>query len=309
MRKQASTPYIFHSITELNKALALPEPTHPLIALNDHKDIRGDVADIATRGLMMNFYKITYQPPMGGRIRYGQHFYDFNNGGLTFISPLQLVAEAADSPEECGGGGLTLLIHPDLFKGHPLAEQIKKYGFFSYNVDETLQLSEREKDTIMGVFQNIQDELHQRLDLFSQDILISHIELLLNYSNRFYNRQFITRQAANNDLLSRMEKLLDAWFDEDNGLHKGLPTVQLLAEGLHVSAGYLSDMLRSLTGMNAQQHIHQKLIEKAKIYLTTGNLSVAEVAYRLGFEHPQSFNKLFRNKTSQSPMAFKRSMS
>src|SRR6187402_3016919 len=129
MKKQDNTPYIFHSITELNRALALPEPTHPLVALNDHKDIRGDVADIAARGLMMDFYKITYQPPMGGRIRYGQHFYDFNNGGLTFISPLQLVAEAADSTDECGGG-LTLLIHPDLFNGYSLAEDIKKYGFF-----------------------------------------------------------------------------------------------------------------------------------------------------------------------------------
>jgi len=308
MKKPENTPYIFHSITELNKALGLPEPVHPLVTLNDHKDIRGDVADIAAKGLMMDFYKITYQPPMGGRIKYGQHFYDFNNGGLTFISPLQLMAEAADSVGEYGGG-LTLLIHPDLLNGYSLAESIKKYGFFSYHVDESLQLSESEKETIMGVFKNIRDELSQRLDLFSQDILISHIELLLNYSNRFYNRQFITRRAVTNDMLSRMENLLEDYFNADKGLHKGLPTVQFLADELHVSAGYLGDMLRSLTGMNAQQHIHQKLIEKAKIYLSAGNLSVAEVAYRLGFEHPQSFNKLFRNKTSQSPMEFRRSMS
>lgn len=279
----------------------MPEPAHPLIALNNYKDIQGDISEIA-KGMLMDFYKISYKKHMSGKMKYGQHYYDFNNGGLSFISPRQLIAED-ESNGECDG--LTLLIHPDFFNGYPLARNIKDYAFFSYSANEALQLSEKEKETVLNVLHNIGDELDQRLDKFSQDVIMSQIELLLNYSNRFYNRQFITRKVVNSDLLARMENLLDNYFDSETGLNNGLPTVHYLASELNLSAGYLSDMLRALTGMNTQQHIHQKLIEKAKDYLTTGNLSVAEVAYQLGFERPQSFNKLFKNKTNQSPLQFR----
>lgn len=281
----------------------MPEPAHPLIALNNYKDIKGDISEIA-KGMLMDFYKISYKKHMSGKIKYGQHHYDFNNGGLSFISPRQLIAED-ESNGECDG--LTLLVHPDFFSGYSLASGIRNYAFFSYSANEALQLSEGEKETVLGLLKNIGNELEQRLDSFSQDVIISQIELLLNYSNRFYNRQFLTRKLANNDILSRMERLLDHYYHSETGLHKGLPTVHYLATALNVSPGYLSDMLRAHTGMNAQQHIHQKLIEMAKEYLTTGNLSVAEVAYLLGFERPQSFNKLFKNKTNQSPLQFKAS--
>lgn len=303
MKKTAHIPHVFHSIAAMNRALGMPGPSHPLIALNDYKDIKGDVSDIA-KGMVMDFYKISYKKSLSGKIRYGQHHYDFQNGGLSFIAPHQLIAED-ESNGECAG--FTLLIHPDFFNGYALAKSIKNYGFFSYSTNEALQLTEKEKETIFGVFKNIEDELNQRLDHFSQGVMISQIELLLNYSNRFYNRQFLTQKATHHDLLSQVEALLESYFNQSNGLKKGLPTVQFLADTLNVSPGYLSDMLRNFTGLNAQQHIHQKLIEKAKEYLSTDKLTVAEIAYLLGFEHPQSFHKLFKKKTSSSPLEYRQS--
>ena len=203
--------------------------------------------------------------------------------------------------------GYTLLIHPDFISNYPLGKNIKNFGFFSYAVHEALHLSEKEKLIVLTIFKNIEDELQSTIDDFSQDVIIAQIELLLNYSNRFYKRQFITRKAVSNGLLAKSEDLLNDYFNNETALMKGLPTVQYLAEQLNVSPRYLSDMLRSLTGQNAQQHIHNKLIEKAKEILSVSNLSVAEVAYQLGFEHPQSFNKLFKRKTNLTPIEFKQS--
>lgn len=303
MKKPAHIPYVFHTITEMNRALGMPEPRHPLIALNDYKDIRGDVSDIA-KGMVMDFYKISYKKALSGKIRYGQNHYDFQNGGLSFMSPHQLIAED-ESNGECAGQ--TLLIHPDFFRGYPLAKNIKNYGFFSYAANEALQLSAQEQQIIFNVFQQIGDELNQRLDHFSQDVMISQIELLLNYSNRFYNRQFLFQKVQHHDLLSRMDTLLEEHFNQTEALHKGLPTVQYLADKLNVSPNYLSDLLRELTGLNAQQHIHQKLIDKAKEILSTTNLPVSQVAYQLGFGYPQSFHKLFKQKVNISPMDFRQS--
>jgi len=199
------------------------------------------------------------------------------------------------------------LIHPDFFGGYPLAKKIKQYGFFSYSTNETLHLSEKEKATILSIFNIIEEELNSRIDDFSQDVIVSQIELLLNYANRFYKRQFITRKAVSNDLLQKLEDVLEDYFSNEKSLSQGIPTVQYLSEHLNISPSYLSDMLRSLTGQNAQHHIHNKLIEKAKEKLSTTSLSVSEVAYELGFEHPQSFSKLFKIKTNLSPLEFRRS--
>lgn len=303
MKKTTHTPHIFHSIAAMHKALGVPEPAHPLIAINDFQDIAADISEIS-KGVVMDFYKISYNEQRIGPIRYGQGQYDFGNGGLSFISPNQLIAKHDDS-NECPS--TNLVIHPDFFNGYPLAANIKKYGFFSYHTAEALQLTEKEKETVLGVFKNIRDELDQRLDHFSQDVIISQIELLLNYCNRFYNRQFITQRSVNHNLLSRLETLLENYFRQKDGLRKGLPTVQYIAGELNVSPSYLSDVLRSFTGLNTQQLLHQKLIEKAKDYLSSDTLTVAEIAYELGFEHPQSFNKLFKNKMNISPLEFRQS--
>ncbi|RYZ34325.1 MAG: AraC family transcriptional regulator [Sphingobacteriales bacterium] len=303
MKKEDNSPARFNTISELHQALGFPKPLHPLVSLVNYADIRTP-AEALPKALLLNFYKISYKKNLRGKVRYGQHYYDFDEGGLSFVSPNQVIAAAE---EEQDYSGYTLLFHPDFIRNYPLDTKIKTFGFFSYSVHEALFLSDKEKATIFSVFDHIREELDSRIDDFSQDVVVSHIEVLLNYSNRFYKRQFITRKATHHDLLTRLEQILDTRFAAEDGLQQGLPTVEWLAEQVHVSPRYLSDMLRALTGQNAQQLIHDKLIDQVKQYLTSTQLSVAEIAYALGFEHPQSLNKLFKKKTNISPLAFKQS--
>ncbi|WP_405511673.1 helix-turn-helix domain-containing protein [Spirosoma sp. KNUC1025] len=188
---------------------------------------------------------------------------------------------------------------------YPLAQKIRQYNYFSYSVQEALHLSDKEKEVILALFRNLEEELSNRIDEFSQDVIISQIELLLSYAHRFYKRQFITRKSVNHTVLQHLDTILNDYFDGPNSLDKGIPTVQYLADQLHLSPSYLSDLLRSLTGLNTQQLIHEKLIEKAKEKLSATSLSVSEIAYELGFEHPQSFSKLFKEKTRQTPLEFR----
>jgi AraC-like DNA-binding protein len=203
--------------------------------------------------------------------------------------------------------GWWLVIHPDFLWNYPLAKRIKEYGYFSYAVNEALHLSVKEEVTVTGILEGIEQEYRTAIDDFSQNVIVSQLELLLNYADRYYHRQFITRKVANHDILNRLEALLEEYISSGKGQEQGLPSVQYLSQELHVSSHYLTDLLRKLTGQNTQQHIHDKLIEKAKEKLTTTNLSVSEIAYELGFEHPQSFSKLFKSKTNLSPLAFKHS--
>jgi AraC-like DNA-binding protein len=255
---------------------------------------------------VLNFYKISYKAKRKGRLRYGQGYYDFDEGGLLFAAPNQIIGgrdTEADVNEACSL--YTLLIHPDFLLNHSLAKKIKQYGFFSYSANEALHLSEEEKRIIISIFEMMESELNSRIDDFSQDVVISQLELLLNYANRFYKRQFITRKAASHDILLKLEDILTKHFDNEQV--SGIPTVKHLADELNISPSYLSDMLRVLTGKNAQQHIHDKLIEKGKEMLSTTSLSVGEVAYALGFEHSQSFSKFFKTKTKLSPLEFRHS--
>ncbi|MDQ0594390.1 AraC family transcriptional activator of pobA [Chryseobacterium ginsenosidimutans] len=300
MEKKDNSPLKISSISELHTILQVPKPLHPLISLVDNTKMNIDKHDLS-RSFTMGFYKVSYKFSQNGKIGYGQGYYDFNEGGMMFTAPNQLIT----TDEKAEYSGYTLFIHPDFLINYPLAKNIKKYGFFSYDTNEALHLSEKEKNLIVGLLNNIIDELNTAIDEISQDVIISYIEVLLNYSNRFYKRQFITRKAVNHDLLFNLDHLLENYFNKQETLTKGLPTVDFLASSLNVSSHYLSDMLRNLTGQNAQQHIHEKLIEKAKEYLTTTSLSVSEVAYQLGFEHSQSFNKLFKKKTNTTPLGYR----
>ncbi|WP_133576709.1 helix-turn-helix domain-containing protein [Pedobacter metabolipauper] len=304
MRKDAQSPQRFESLSDAHRALGLPGPKHPLISLLYGRNGLVDL-NPAPAPHVLSFYKISYKPKFDGKLKYGQSYYDFAEGGLLFASPGQVVGNPENLTTACSE--YTLLIHPDFLLGYPLMKNIRQYGFFSYTINETLHLSAEEKATILSIFKFMEDELNARTDDFSQDVIISQIELLLNYANRFYKRQFITRKAVNNDLLQRLEEFMEQYFNNEQALTNGIPSVQLIAEHLNLSPGYLSDMLRSLTGRNAQQHIHDKLIEKAKEKLSTTNLSVTEVAYALGFEHSQSFSKLFKTKTDLSPLEYRRS--
>jgi len=299
----ASAPHIFQSVSSLYRALGLPSPQHPLIGIANYADITADVSELR-KALVLNLYKISFKFNFTGRVKYGQQYYDFDEGGLSFSSPMQVIAA---SEEEADYAGLTLLIHPDFLSGYTLATSIKRYGFFSYAVNEALCLSELEKAVIVGIFESIKRELASSIDNFSQDIIISQVEQLLNYCNRFYNRQFITRKAAHSDLLTRLDNMLTEYFDRDAALFEGIPAILDIAEKLNVSQRYLSDLLRSLTGMSTQQYLQGKMMEKARELLSTGELTVAEVAFQLGFEYPQSFNKFFKKKTGFSPTDFRHS--
>jgi AraC-like DNA-binding protein len=303
MKKERQAPHQFNSISEFHRMLGLPKPLHPLVSLVDNGQITAD-RDTFPQTFAFNFYKISYRKGLDGKMPYGQNYYDFDEGGLVFMSPNQLLGVPDPDNRYLG---CMLLFHPDFMRNYPLAKSIKNYGFFSYSANEALHLSEKETKVILAILKNIESELQSNIDDFSQDIVIAQIELLLNYSNRFYKRQFITRKAVSADILVALENLLSDYFDNETASTNGLPSVQYLADSLNISPHYLSDMLRSLTGQNAQQHIHSRLIEKAKEILSTTNLSVAEVAYKLGFEHPQSFNKLFKKKTNLSPLEFRQS--
>lgn len=306
MMKEEANHYKFDSITEAHRFFNLPKPKHPLISLINSADTCVRSVD-RSNSHVLGFYKISYRPKFASKLRYGQHYYDFDEGGLLFAAPGQIIGRD-DTQEDAPGDAplYTLLIHPDLLWGHPIAKTIRDYGFFSYSMNEALHLSESEKATIISVFKMMEDELNNRIDNLSQNVIISQIELLLNYADRFYKRQFITRKAVNSDLLQKLNDLLDEYFNDETPVNKGLPSVAYFAEKLNVSPSYLSDMLRALVSQTAQQLIHSKLIDKAKEKLSTTNLSVSEIAYILGFEHPQSFNKLFKSKTDVSPLEFRR---
>jgi len=301
MKKEENVPHKFESLSEMHRLLGMPEPVHPLISLVEIKNNEVDLNKLP-HSFSSNFYKISLKTNLRGKLKYGQSHYDFDEGGLLFKAPNQVSANGDTNGDHTG---FTLLVHPDFFLHYPLSKKIKQYNFFSYSVNEALHLSLKEKETIIFIFKNLLEELQNRIDDFSHEIIISHIETLLSYSNRFYKRQFITRQAVNYDLLQRLEEVLNDYFNNEKAEAKGIPTVQFLADALNLSPGYLSDMLRSLTGQNAQQHIHLKLIEKAKEKISTTNLSISEIAYQLGFEHASSFNKLFKSKTNLSPLAFR----
>lgn len=296
-------PYRFESLSEVHRILELPPPVHPLISLIEIKSTEVDARKLPA-SFVYNFYKISLKLNLRGKIKYGQGHYDFAEGGMFFKGPNQVSGTGDHNDDHTG---FTMIIHPDYFLNYPLAKKIKQYGFFSYSVNEALHLSEKEKATIVSIFKNIDEELQNRIDDFSHDVIISHIETLLNYSNRFYKRQFITRKAINHNLVERLDEILTAYFNDESLIERGLPTVQYLADNLNLSPSYLSDMLRSMTGQSAQHHIHDKLIEKAKEKISTTNLTISEIAYGLGFEHLSSFNKLFKSKTNLSPLEFRRS--
>jgi hypothetical protein len=238
MKKEENTHQKFDSLSDVHRAFGLPKPLHPLISLIDHTSNPVDINKLP-HSHVLTFYKISYKPKLSGKIKYGQDYYDFDEGGLLFASPNQVIG-SIDTNDVRICSLYTLLIHPDFLWNYPLAKKIKQYGFFSYSANEALHLSDHEKTIIISIFKIIEDELKSRIDDFSQDVIISQIELLLNYSNRFYKRQFITRKTANSDLLQKLEEILDTYFNDENSLRAGLPTVQYLSENLTISPSYLS---------------------------------------------------------------------
>jgi len=292
------------TISEYHRLRELPPPEHPLISVIDFEAIKNS-AESSLTSWVFDFYSIALKRNFGAKIKYGQQQYDFDEGVLFFISPGQVFSIEVDKNEPVNPSGWMLLLHPDFLLNTSLAKTIKQYEYFDYAVNEALFLSEKEEKTIISVLQNIRQDYHSNIDQFTQHIIIAQLELLLSYADRFYHRQFLTRKISSHQILERLETVLKEYFDSD--AYKGLPTVQYIAETLNVSPNYLSSLLKVLTGQTTQQHIHNKLIDKAKERLSTTGLSVSEIAYELGFEHSQSFSKLFKAKTNLSPLAFRQS--
>ncbi|MBD1394941.1 helix-turn-helix domain-containing protein [Mucilaginibacter glaciei] len=301
MMKKESEPLVINSITEFCKVLGHPKPKNPLLTVLEIK-CNSDYPELASNKLIYDFYSVFIKRNIKRPIRYGRRFYDFSEGTMGFSAPKQVFT--LDSPEDVAEvTGWYLVFHADLIRKYQLGKRINDYNFFSYSANEALHLSDDEEQTIEKIMRDIRKEYEQPIDLFSQDVIVSYLEVLLNYSNRFYNRQFITRKQAEEDLLATFTTYIRNYFEQPNIAQ--LPNVNDVAAQMNVSAHYLSDMLRSVTGQSAQQHIHDFLIEKAKQLLLTTNLSVNETAYRLGFEYPQYFNRLFKNKTGITPATFR----
>ncbi|WP_370899230.1 helix-turn-helix domain-containing protein [Chryseobacterium gossypii] len=292
------------SISAFHKLLSLPEPKHPMVSvINLYKSVF--IEDDIWKGFISRYYCVALKRNAKGKIKYGQQHYDYDKGVLSFTAPNQ-VQYLDLKTMDCENTGYLLIFHEDFLLKHPLAKTISSYGFFSYAVNEALHLSEEEENDLLEIMFKIDKEC-QHIDRHTQGIILSQIELLLNYSKRFYERQFITRKSGSHQLLTKFESYLNDYFNQDY-LDKGLLTVHQIAEAMNLSPNYLSDLLRIHTGQNTQQHIHEKLINKAKEKLSTTGLSVSEIAYELGFEHSQSFSTLFKKKTSMSPLEFRQSL-
>lgn len=295
-----------HTIVEFHSFCNLPNPEHPLISLIDYSKVVYPFDETNVKWVQ-NFYTIGLKRNVNAKFNYGQQQYDFNAGILSFVAPTQLLRLEIDLNMKVEPTGWLLLIHPDFLWNTPLAKKIKSYDFFQYAVNEALFLSDKEEKVIVDILQNIEREYQSNIDKFSQELIITQLEMLLIYSERFYERQFLTRKKSNYALFERFEKVLFNYFENGKLLENGIPTVIAIAEQLNISPNYLGTLLRLHTQQNTQQHIQNKLIDYAKERLSTTNLSVSEIAYELGFEYPQSFSKLFKSKTNLTPLEFRQS--
>ncbi len=295
-----TTPFKIKSITEGHRLAGLEKPSHPLISVVDVGKFKNQ-PDV--NAVIFDFYVVSLKRGCNNLL-YGQQKYDFDEGLMAFMSPGQILrGEEGGIPAHLKGW--MLFIHPDFLWNTTLAKKIKQYEYFGYAANEALFLSDKEEALINVIIENIQQEYNAHIDKFSQNVIIAQLELLFAYAERFYERQFITRKITNNKILGRLEEILNEYFNDEYLVSKGLPTVQFIAASLNISSKYLGSMLKQLTGLTTQQHIHEKLIEKAKEKLSATDLSVSEIAYELGFEHSQSFSKLFKTKTRQSPLEFR----
>jgi AraC-like DNA-binding protein len=288
------------SVSDLHKLVHYAPPRHPLVSLIDHTDF------YAKRPRTDAFYRFGFYTvsckKFEGLMKYGKGYYDFNEGSLMFTAPGQVIAPG---PDVVVDEGWALFFHPDLIHGTDLGRKIHQYSFFNYETNEALHISEEEKLIIKDCVANIQREYSQNIDKHSQGLIVSNIELLLNYCARFYDRQFYTRAKVNSDVVQQFEKLLKDYFSQDTLIEMGLPNVKYFASKLNLSPNYLSDLLNKFTGKTTQEHIHLELIDKAKTLLWGTNNSISEIAYGLGFEHPSHFTKIFKTKTGKSPSEYR----
>ncbi len=303
---QKSVPHIIRSVSGQHKALGLPGPSHPLVAVFEFSQIDYRYADTSRDTLILDLYCISLKRNVREKLRYGQGYCDFDEGVLFCTAPGQLTGNITDDHRP---SGWCVVFHPDFIRRFPLVQRIKDYGFFDYAVKEALHLSQQEEERVIAVMKMLRDELNGRTDNYSEDVIVAHLELLLSHTQRFYGRQFLTRKPEHSDLPVRINTLLADYFAGAQTSTEGLPSVAYLAGKMNLSDSYLSDLLKSLTGLNAQQHIQQYIVDEAKTLLAQTNLTVGEIGYKLGFGFPQSFSRLFKSKTKLTPVQYRKSFS
>lgn len=292
------------TITDVHQFYHCEKPKHPLISVIDLKETK------PVRPAKEVFYRTSFYLVMckqiDGVMKYGKSYYDFGEGSLIFTAPGQVVSSEPEMEIIEGWG---LFFHPDLLSGTELGKKIKEYSFFQYDVNEALHISDGEKQILHDCLANIVREYSQNVDKHTKELLVDHVRLMLNYCQRFYDRQFLTREKPNNDIVQKFEGLLLDYFSQDSLIEAGLPDVGFFASRLHVSPNYLSDLLNKFTGKTTQEHIHFQLVEKAKVLLWDSGKTITEIAYDLGFEYPSHFTKLFKNKTGMTPKEYSNSLS
>ena len=294
--------YTVKSISEAHRLLGVSEPLHPLISVLRHMPNMN--LDIQDYKVAFDMYIISLKSDIEGSITYGRNSYDFEEGTLIYMSPGQVVS-VTDKPV-IDIKGWTLFIHPDLIRTSNLGASMNQYSFFDYGINEALHISEKERAVLTQVVNKIEMELEQNMDRHSQELIVHHLEAILKYSSRFYDRQFFTRTNSNKDFVTRFEQYLKEYFGSNQITEKGIPSVSECGKALNMSGHYLSDMLKVETGKSAKEHIHLQLVEKAKNRLLNSQESISEVAYDLGFEYPQHFSKLFKAKVGMSPSEFRK---
>ena len=288
-----------NTVQEYNMAMGV-ETLHPLVSVVDFSTLKS----LKHRRKNFSFYCFFLKQLKCGELSYGRSTYDYQEGTLVFVAPGQ-VAGIDDDGETLNPQGWVLAFHPDLLRGTSLGRKMKDYSFFSYEANEALHMSERERQIIFNCFIEIQEELERAIDKHSKDIIASTIELLLNHCQRFYDRQFITRENINKDILVRFENLLSDYFESDQPQTVGLPSVQYAADRLHLSPNYFGDLIKKETGKSAQESIQLFVIEKAKERLYDENKTVSEVAYELGFKYPHHLSRLFKKVVGMTPNEYR----
>ena len=297
--------YHFTSIAEANKFLELPKPEHPLFFIvtvePDNSDIDQECADEAI-AISQDFYSISYKKVIKGVIHYGRTKYDCENGVMLFMAPGQ---EVTIDGVVISDKASLIMIHDDYLKGHKIRDLVKKYGFFSYMANEALHLSPAEERQIQSIIENIEQEYYNNQDEYSKELILSQLETLLRYSDRYYKRQFLNRKEIASDILSQFQTILRNYFETDKFVAQGMPSIDDIAAELNMSPRYLSDALKAETGQSALQHIHSYLIDEAKNLLLESDLTIEKVSYKLGFEYPHYFSRLFKKKVGKSPSEYR----
>ncbi|MBX2874513.1 MAG: AraC family transcriptional regulator [Saprospiraceae bacterium] len=293
-----------HTITEVHEIYGYEKPKHPLVTVLpiDERMMQFDYGEI---NYAFDFYQISLKEGVRGTFSYGRNDYDFQEGTMTFIKPDQVV-KVERSQMDTEGGGWTLIFHPDLLRKSPLGRTIEEYSFFNYEVREALHLSDDEKKSLTDLAEKIKAEYQQNIDKHSQDIIIANIEMILKYCKRYYDRQFYTRTNLNKDFVSKFEEVMREYYQSEKPSELGVLSVKYCAQALAMSSNYFGDLIKNETGRSAKEHIQTYIIEKAKTKIVGSSASISEIAYDLGFEYPQGFNKLFKARTGINPSQYRR---